>query len=137
MKGMWLAVLLAVCLAIAGCGSGDSAGNGPLTLTATEGSYQGKLVVSSAKVGPNTFTWSVTDANNQPVTNGEAVLHFSMEGMMDHGNSELALQKQQNGTWAADGPHLMMEGIWKLQLVWTDDQGTSHPFDYTVEAKIK
>ncbi|WP_167568901.1 FixH family protein [Brevibacillus migulae] len=136
MKGMWWTVLLAVCLAIAGCGSEDTASNGPLTLTATEGSYQGKLAVSSAIVGPNTFTWSLTDANNQPVTNGKAVLHFSMEGM-DHGKSELALQKEQNGTWTADGPHLMMEGDWKLQVVWTDDQGESHPFDYTLEAKIK
>ncbi len=137
MKGTWLTAILAVCLLIVGCVSEEPDSNEPLSFSVKEGDYQTKLVVSSDKVGPNTFTWSITDGKNQPITTGDADLHFSMVGTMDHGKSELALQNQQNGTWTGEGPNLMMEGIWLLRLVWTDEQGKSHPFEYTVSAKIE
>lgn len=136
MKRAWFAVLLAVCLSLVGCGS-DEAESGPLTLMATADDYKGTLQISSALVGPNTFTWSVTDAQNHPLSAGEATIHFSMAGTMDHSESDLELTNAQDGTWTGEGPNLMMDGIWLLQLKWTDEQGKEHIFDYTVTAKIE
>lgn len=132
MKRYLLIGLVLLLSLVAGCGGEAKQPEGPVTLSATADGFTGTLEISPGTVGPNTFTASVTDANKKLVSGGQAALHFGMQGM-EHGKSEMELKKTPDGKWSGEGPNLMMGGEWQLQLVWVDDAGKSHPFDYTLK----
>jgi hypothetical protein len=116
---------------LAGCGSEKPKQQGPTTLQASSDEYTASLEISPAIVGPNTFKATIADQQKKALTSGQAVLRFAMAGM-DHGKSELTLTANADGQWLGEGPHLMMPGEWQLQLVWTDEAGKTHAFDYVL-----
>jgi nitrogen fixation protein FixH len=128
MRRALFALFLGMVLLVSGCGNDQTEGR---QLTAKSGGYTAILTIAPGTVGPNTYTVSIYDQKQQEVASGAATLHFGMRGM-EHGTSELALMSQPDGTWTGNGPHLMMEGTWQLQLVWEDEQGTRTSFDYEI-----
>ncbi|MGE5701421.1 MAG: FixH family protein [Clostridia bacterium] len=126
-----VSVLLLLLTMLAGCGGQDNTSKEPISLQATADHYTANLVIAPGIVGPNTYYVTITDDKQQAITTGSAKLRFEMEGM-EHSKSEQQLKVSKDGKWQADGPHLMMEGDWQVELVWTDEQQNFHTFGYTV-----
>jgi hypothetical protein len=132
MKRYLLLAIVLLLAPLAGCGGETAKRPEPITLEVESEGFVSRLEISPGIVGPNTFTATIADKSQKAVTTGEAALHFSMAGM-EHGKSELPLTGNGEGQWQGEGPHLMMPGEWQLQLVWTDEAGQSHAFDYTLK----
>lgn len=128
MKRLWTLGILLVLL-LAGCGGGEPE---PLHLTAPSGPYEATLDIVPAVVGANQYQVKVVDEAGRVIAGQAAVLHFSMPGMT-HGKSEEVLKPGQDGIWQGDGPHLMMDGSWQVELEWRDDEGTTRRFAFTFE----
>ncbi|GAA4725120.1 FixH family protein [Brevibacillus fulvus] len=125
----WLVILGLSIAVLAGCGQGNANQPQVIEQQAEQQGKKAELIVNPGIVGPNTFQVQITDEQGQRVTTGKSTLHFSMAGM-DHGKSELPLAVDTDGHWTAEGPNLMMDGDWTIELVWEDGSGNQTSFAY-------
>lgn len=84
-----------------------------------------RLQVTPGTIGPNRFVADVTDYDTgQPVEADHVSLTFSLPGQPDVG-STLALKHQSDGTWAAQGTALAIEGRWNVQALVENASGST------------
>ncbi|MGD8192663.1 FixH family protein [Brevibacillus ginsengisoli] len=130
-------VMSLLAIVVSGCGQDSSRENKSIHLEATSKEYTATVEMSPGKVGPNDYLVTITDDSKQVMHDGQAILHFSMEGM-DHGNSQEELHPEADGKWHGRGPNIMMEGLWSVQLEWDQPDGQSHKkrfFDFSATIK--
>lgn len=127
-------LLLLTLLWTAGCGQKAQEGPVPMQLESKSGDTISELLITPGQVGPNQFVVSITSPDGQPLREGKATLHFSMEGM-EHGKSEEELKPQTDGKWVGEGPHIMMTGAWKVELEYVSPSGEKKLFSYSFQVK--
>ena len=127
--GVLLAILL---VGVVGCGANETTATGSVKLQSIQEQYKADFEVTPAVPGVNTYKVTITDGKNQISSGKEAVLKFEMPNMK-HGKSEKVLTLKKDGTWEAEGPHIMMPGSWQATLHWTDNEEQAHVFTYNFE----
>lgn len=84
-----------------------------------------RLEVTPGTIGPNRFVADVTDYDTgQPVNADRVSLTFSLPGHPDV-DSTLALKHQTDGTWAAQGTALAIDGYWDVVALVENASGST------------
>ncbi|MBI3760767.1 MAG: FixH family protein, partial [Chloroflexi bacterium] len=88
-----------------------------LTLVARADDLRVTLSIAPGKVGVNQFDVRLTDLSGAPVVDAaEVALRFTPPPSGESARSELSLENQKDGHYAAPGSHLSPAGQWRAQV---------------------
>ncbi|MBV8980583.1 MAG: copper resistance protein CopC/CopD [Acidimicrobiia bacterium] len=77
-----------------------------------------RLTVAPGMAGFNTFTARVVDYDTaKPVVADKVSLHFTFPSRPDVGSSNLALTRQRDGSYSAQGANLALDGRWNIAVL--------------------
>jgi copper transport protein len=75
------------------------------------------LAVSPGYPGPNRFTLRAYDARSSRTVVGQAVLRFQMPSRPEVPESALAIQRERDGSYGAEGSNISLIGDWSIRAV--------------------
>jgi virginiamycin B lyase len=89
----------------------------PLILTNEAEGVRFTLRVSPAQIGSNTFEVTISDGNNDPITNAELVLVAFRYLERDMGEARARFNNVGKGEYALQGTYLSLPGRWQLEVL--------------------